>query len=85
MDGRLVPRSRSYGETDYSVVIADLVRGEACGHCCTCRWWDMNGNLSVDADLHWRYDGVCRIRSSPQPERSECDWCGEYEFFGDHE
>jgi len=55
---------------------------EACGHCCTCRWWDMASHFSVGPDL---YEGTCRIRSHPQPKRSQCDWCGEYEFYGDFE
>jgi len=51
-------------------------KSEACGHCCTCRWWEM------DPWNETGFYGTCHIRSIEEfPAREACDWCGEYDFW----
>ena len=54
-----------------------------CGHCATCRWWDVTEWATVGSAQDVR--GACKkfspMRGGYIFSLYACDWCGDYEYF----
>ena len=80
-------KERQIEEFKKEVAYMNRYKEEACGYCCTCRWWEPKRESVVvgcypgTISYVYRDYGPCRFLNYPQPVKDICDWCSKYEFF----